>query len=60
MTCFNKKLSEYYKKKIQNFFKYLYGEISGKILHTDNKDIIFLSTSIEKNDYNIYITCNQK
>ena len=55
MTNLNNKLSEYYKKKIQNFFKYLYGEISEKISHTDNKDIIFLRTSIEKNDYNIYI-----
>ena len=48
MTYFNKRLSEFYKKKIQNFFKYLYGEISEKILHTDNKDITFLRTSIEK------------
>ena len=55
MTYLKNKLSEFYKKKIQNFFKYLYGEISEKILHTDNKDIIFLRTSIEKNDYNIYI-----
>lgn len=55
MINLNKRLSEYYKKKIQNFFKYLYGEISEKILHTDNKDIIFLRTSIEKSDYDIYI-----
>ncbi len=60
MTNLKNKLSGYYKKLIQKFFKYLYGEINKKVSHKENKDIILSSTSIEKNNYNIYIckTCS--
>lgn len=55
MISLKKKFSNYYKKIIQKFFKYLYGEINGKISHNENKDIIFLKVSIDKKDYEIYI-----
>ncbi len=55
MTYLKNKFSYYYKKIIQIFFKYLYGEIKGKISHNENDDLILLSSLIEKNNYKIYI-----
>ena len=54
MKKIKKNLKNFYKKIIQVFFKFLYGDIKGKISHSDSKDIVLIELEIDKNNYKIY------
>lgn len=54
MEKLKKNLKNFYKKIIKVFFKFLYGDIKGKISHSDSKDIVLIELEIDKNNYKIY------
>ena len=54
MEKLKKNLKNFYKKIIKDFFKFLYGDIKGKISHSDSKDIVLIELEIDKNNYKIY------
>ena len=54
MKKIKKNLKNFYKKIIQVFFKFLYGDIKGKTSHFDSKDIVLIEVEIDKNNYKIY------
>ena len=53
MKKIKKNLKNFYKKIIQVFFKFLYGDIKGKTSHFDSKDIVLIEVEIDKNNYKI-------